>query len=103
MKQKNRMLTIRISNTDLSLIKAKASHAKLTVTAFITRAALDKAVVTINGLDKVIKELKRIGTNLNQLTTLCNMGKIHVPDFEEIKAGFSVIADKISELLQRYD
>jgi len=101
LKKKNRMLTMRISETDLSLIKAKASNANLNMTEYITQAALDKSIVTINGIDDVLKEQKAIGRNLNQITTLCNMGKIRAPDFEEIKTGFSSVTDKLSELLQR--
>lgn len=52
-------------------------------TEFVTRSALDKPIIIIDGLDKVLKEQKAIGRNLNQLTMLCNMGKIVCPDLSE--------------------
>ena len=70
-------------------------------TEFVTIAALGKPIVMVDGIDDVLKEQRAIGRNLNQITTLCNMGKIRVPDFEEVKTGFSCVADKLSELLQR--
>ena len=102
MQRKNRMITMRISETDHSLIKTKASRAKLNMTEYITRSALDKPVVVIDGLDKITSELMHIGHNLNQLTTLCNMGKIKCLDLDETRRGFGKIHDALYSLMERH-
>ena len=38
-----------------------------------------------------------IGRNLNQLTTLCNMGKITALDLSEVKQGFGAVFDLLSK------
>ena len=101
MQQKNRMLTMRVSELDLALIRAKASRARLNMTEYITRAALDKPVIVIDGLDRVTSELKYIGGNLNQLTTLCNMGKIKCLDLDETRRDFGKIHDALYSLMER--
>lgn len=70
-------------------------------TEFVTAAALNKPVTVINGLGDVLKEQKAIGRNLNQLTTLCNMGKIVCPDLTELIRQYGEVYSKISELSGR--
>jgi uncharacterized protein (DUF1778 family) len=101
-KRKDKMVAMRFSQSEHSAIKHKSEKAKMNFTGFVTAAALDKPVVVIEGLDEVLKEQRAIGRNLNQITTLCNMGKIRVPDLEKVKTGFAAITDKLSELLKRY-
>ncbi len=54
-------------------------------TEFVTRSALNKQITIVDGLPEILKEVKAIGRNLNQLTTLCNMGKIICPELFELK------------------
>lgn len=95
------MVSMRFSPTDHAAIKKRAEKAKMNFTEFVTASALNKPIVIIDGLDKVQKEQKAIGRNLNQITTLCNMGKITVPDLKEVKSGFSTITNKLNDILNR--
>jgi hypothetical protein len=54
----------------------------------------------VDGLDKVLIELKAIGKNLNQLTTLCNMGRITCLDLTEIKSSFGAVFDYLYERME---
>jgi len=85
MANKSKMFAFRISERDYLTIQGKAAKAKQTMTGFITNSALDKKVVIIDGLNETARELKAIGRNLNQLTTLCNMGKLRSLDLNETK------------------
>ena len=95
------MIAMRFSQSDHVTIKLKAEKAKMNLTEFMTCSALDKPIIIINGLDEVLKEQRAIGRNLNQLTTLCNMGKIHAPDLTGVKTGFYTITDRLTDILQR--
>lgn len=70
-------------------------------TEFVTRSALNKPVTVINGLDKVLKEQKAIGRNLNQLTMLCNMGKIVCPELSEMIDQYSTVYDRLNDIAGR--
>ena len=87
MRNKSKMFSFRISEKDYFTIQSKAAKAKLSMTAFITNSALDKKITVIDGLGETARELKGIGRNLNQLTTLCNMGKIRNIDLSDTKEG----------------
>ena len=75
---------MRFRESEYEVIKKKADKASLNFTEFVTRSALDKPIVVIEGLSDVLKEQKAIGRNLNRLTILCNMGKIDCPDLTEM-------------------
>lgn len=95
------MFAMRMSQQDYDRIQHKAGQAGMSMTGFLTAAALDKKIVVVDGVDKVLGELKAIGRNLNQVTTLCNMGKITCLDLTEIKKGFGTVFDTLYDLMDR--
>ena len=99
--KKGKMFTMRMSESDYAFIKHKADKAKMDMTGYFTASALDKQIVVVEGLDKVLSELKAIGRNLNQITTLCNMGKIKCPELAEIRQGFGSVFDSLYDLRER--
>lgn len=98
---KTKMVTMRFRENDYETIKQKADKAKMNFTEFVTRSALNKPVTVINGLDKVLKEQKAIGRNLNQLTMLCNMGKIVCPELSEMIDQYSTVYDRLNDIAGR--
>ena len=99
--KKSKMFTMRMSESDYAFISHKAEKAKMNMTGYFTASALDKKIVVVEGLDKVLSELKAIGRNLNQLTTLCNMGKIKCPEFAKVRQDFGNIFDTLYSLTDR--
>lgn len=97
------MVAMRFRESEYEAIKRKADKANLNFTEFVTRSALDKPIVIIDGLGNVLKEQKAIGRNLNQLTTLCNMGKINCPDLTEMIAGYSAVYDRLNDITERHN
>ena len=73
----------------------------MSFTEFVTTAALKKRITVIDGLTDVLKEQKAIGRNLNQLTTLCNMGRIVCPDLQEVKDRYKIVLTLLNELVGR--
>lgn len=73
---KDRKMSIRISESDLQKIHHKADKANLSLTEYVTKVCLGKQIFVINGLDEIIRQQKAIGKNINQIATLCNMGKV---------------------------
>lgn len=98
---KNRKMSIRISDGDLETIHAKAVEANMSVTDYITACCLGKQIVLIDGLDQVIRQQKAIGRNLNQLTTLANMGRVKAVYLQELTEQYKQVSLLISEILKR--
>ena len=98
---KNKKMSIRISESDLAAVHRKAEQARISFTDYVTRACLGRQIVVIDGLDEVIRQQKAIGRNLNQLTMLCNMGRVSVADLSVLTAEYAAVSEKLSEILER--
>ena len=84
MKQnKDVRMTIRFTPEQYESICGKAQSAFLSPSAYVRAAALRHKVTVVPGLDAVARELKGIGRNLNQLTTLAHMKKIEAVHLED--------------------
>ncbi len=95
------MIAMRFSESDYAAIKKKAEKVNMNFTEFVTAAAMNKPITVINGLLDVLKEQKAIGRNINQLTTLCNMGKIVCPDLQELKQQYAEVLTALNEIVGR--
>ena len=98
---KNKLVALRFRKNEYNLIKSKADKANMNFTEFITRSALNKKITVVDGLPEILKEVKAIGRNLNQLTTLCNMGKITCPELSELKEQYSNAVVMLDEIARR--
>ena len=96
---KNRKLSIRISDADWQQFHDKAKQANMTLTEYVTACCLGKQIVIIDGLDEVIRQQKAIGRNLNQLTTLANMGKVKAVYLQELTGAYAQVSSLLSGLL----
>jgi len=92
---------MRFHESDYTAIKKKAEKANMNFTEFVTAAAMNKPITVINGLSDVLKEQKAIGRNINQLTTLCNMGKIVCSDLQELKQQYAEVLTTLNEIVGR--
>lgn len=95
---KNKYINIKASVDDKIKLKNLAEKAKLTQSDFIRKAIFNKEIIVIDGLHEVTKELKRIGNNLNQLTTRANMGHFNTINFDELKIEFTEINYNLARL-----
>ena len=98
---KNRKLSIRISDADWQQVHDKAEQADMTLTEYVTACCLGKKIVVIDGLDEVIRQQKAIGRNLNQLTTLANMGKVRAAYLKELTDAYAQVSSLLSDILKK--
>ena len=80
-KLKDKKFAFRVRERDLNQIRLKAKRAKMTVTDYLVASSLGKDIVVIDGVELLIGQMKAVGKNLNQLTTLAHMGRIQA-DFD---------------------
>ena len=97
---KNKKLSIRISEADWQQVHDKAVQADMSLTEYVTACCLGKQIVVIDGLEEVIRQQKAIGRNLNQLTTLANMGKVKTVYLKELTDAYAQVSSLLSDLLK---
>ena len=97
---KTELITLRVTPRVKEAIRKRAREAGLTVTDYLCYSGLAKEIIRVDGLDKVLSELKAQGRNLNQLTTLAHMGKITVVYGDRLAEGYGRISEQLRELLK---
>ena len=98
--KKTEILTLRVTPQTKDRIRAKAQELGLTVTDYLCLCGLGKRIVRVDGLDKILSELKAQGRNLNQLTTLANMGKITVVYGDKLAESYAQINEQLRQLMR---
>ena len=98
--KKTEIVTLRMTPRTKERIRIKAAELGLTVTDYLCLCGLGKKIVRVEGLEQMLSELKAQGRNLNQLTTLANMGKITVVYGDRLADGYAQISEQLRELLR---
>ena len=98
-KKKTEIITARMTPGIKDLIYHLADRAGMTVTDYIITCALGKEIVRVDGLDALLSELKAQGRNLNQLTTLANMGRLTVLRGDELIDAYTNLCDAVAHVL----
>ena len=98
---KNRHFNFRVNEKEYNKIKSKIEKSKLNTSEYLLKTAMDKDIIVIDGLEEIIVQLRKIGNNINQLTKLCNQGKITNINLEEVKKGMKYIWQLLSLLIQK--
>ena len=98
--KKSELITLRVTPRTKETIRERAKAAGLTVTDYLCYSGLGKEIVQVEGLEQVLSELKAQGRNLNQLTTLANMGRVSVVKGDALAENYGKIYEQLRELLQ---
>ena len=88
---KSERFNIRMTPQEKASIISRAKKANRTTSEFMIDAALNHRIVVIDELPKAVQELKAIGRNLNQIATLCNMGRVQC-------VGFDPFTERLADL-----
>ena len=98
--KKSEIITLRVTPHVKEAIRERARAAGLTVTDYLCYSGLGKEIVRVEGLEQVLSELKAQGRNLNQLTTLANMGRVSVVKGDTLVENYGKIYEQLRELLR---
>ena len=82
---KNRHFNFRVNEKEYNKIKSQIEKSKLNTSEYLLRTAMDKDIIVVDGLEEIIMQLRKIGNNINQLTKLCNQGRIRNINLEDVK------------------
>lgn len=99
--KKDIKFSTRMASADRETIKELAKHSGMSMSDYVTACCLGKQVVVVDGLKEVLKELKSIGRNLNQLVTLAHMGRVTVVNLDGVRQAFSELCAAVRLILER--
>lgn len=98
MQRKTEIVTLRMTPQTKQKIQELAAEAHMTVTDYLCICGLGKEIVQVDGLEQILSELKSQGRNLNQLTTLANMGKLKILRGDDLIHGYTRLYEQVSRI-----
>lgn len=93
MRNKNRRIYIWVTEEEKRYWRDKADKAKMDLGEYMLKAADNTSIYIVEGIPEMSLQLRKIGTNLNQLAHLSNAGRIKCLDLEPLK-------DEVKKVLQ---
>ena len=99
-KKKTAIVTARMDPEVKRQLQARARDANMTLTNYLIICGLGQEIVRVEGLDTVLSELKAQGRNLNQLTTLANMGRLTVLRGDDLFQEYTKLCDTLNTLVR---
>ena len=98
---KTERFNLRMTKQEKEKSRKKAEKAHKPMAEFMIDMALEREIIVIEGLPEIIRELKAIGNNLNQLTLLAHQGKIRTMNFRNFTEQVADIYVEICNLAKR--
>ena len=92
---KSKQVAFRLTEEEYSELMKLVTLSGMTQQQFLTTAILNTTVTNTDGLKEFRTELKRIGTNLNQIARSCNEGN------QATKAEVEQIGKELNEVWQQ--
>lgn len=83
-RKRNKTLTVRLTEKERNRIISNAMKAGLNITDYIVKLSLETPIHVAEDVKPMLLELKRIGNNLNQITTKINSGAFTSYNFGEV-------------------
>lgn len=69
-----KQIVIRMTEQELEAVKRKVEQSGMNQQDYLIKALTQKEIHSTEGMKAVVPELKRIGSNLNQIARRCNEG-----------------------------
>ncbi len=100
-KRKDTVVPVRLSEDVKQQIREQATLAGVSVSEYIRCAVTGKEIVTVIDGKKILYQLAKVGTNLNQLTMLAHEGKITCPDLYQVKKTHERILKELIRIVKK--
>ena len=81
---RSEILRFRVTPAEREQIENKAYSSYRIVSKYLRDCALEKEIFVVEGVDSLSQELRRIGTNLNQIAKAVNAGSLSAVDLTEM-------------------
>ena len=98
--KKDIKFSTRMASADREKIRALAAKAHMSMSDYVTACCLGKRIVVIDEQKELLRQLKGIGSNINRLTVLANMGKVQVTGLEKTAGELSEVSAALRSVME---
>ena len=96
--KKEEFIRVRVAGWQKKYISLQADKS---LSQYVRDAAMDKDVTVIDGVDDLIRELRRQGNNLNQLVVMARQGHVELVNMESFMEVYENTWQTLNSLLSR--
>jgi len=98
--KKDIKFSTRMASADREKIRALAAKAHMSMSDYVTACCLGKRIVVIDEQKELLRQLKGIGSNINRLTVLANMGTVQVIGLEKAAGELSEVSAALRAVME---
>ena len=99
--KKDNVIVIRVTKQEKERLIKKSQEADMTLSEYLIEQGLERDIVIIEDVKNLVYELRKIGNNINQLTKLCNQGRLTNINLEDVKKEMKSIWQLLNLLIQK--
>lgn len=100
MRKRTNQVKVYLSDKEKEKLEGLVKKSKLNQSDYMRKCLLDKEVIVIEDIKELMKELKAIGNNLNQLARIANTEN-QIKDIERLKVNLSEVWWHVIEVLKK--
>ena len=98
--KKDIKFSTRMASADRERIKVLAAKAGMSMSDYVTTCCLGKRIVVLDEQKELLRQLKGIGSNVNRLTVLANMGKVQVINLGKAAQELSEVSAALRSVME---
>lgn len=98
--KKDIKFSTRMASADREKIRALAAKAHMSMSDYVTACCLGKRIIVIDEQKELLRQLRGIGSNINRLTVLANMGKVQVIGLEKAAGELSKVRAALRSVME---
>ena len=98
--KKDIKFSTRMASADREKIRALAAKAHMSMSDYVTACCLGKRIVVIDEQKELLRQLRGIGSNINRLTVLANMGKVQVIGLDKAAQELSEVSAALRSVME---
>lgn len=96
-----KQLVIRLSEEEYQQVKSQVLKSGMKQQEYLIKAITEQPITNLDGLKEVVPEMKKAGTNLNQITHKINSGEVPSNEtFLQIKKEYEEVWQLLKQLIQ---
>lgn len=96
--KKDNVITIRVTKQEKEKLIKKSEEAEMTLSEYLIEQGLERDIIIIEDVKKLVYELRKIGNNINQLTHLANSGTIKTVYLDGFKEDMKKIWINLNDI-----
>ncbi|MFI3249860.1 MAG: plasmid mobilization relaxosome protein MobC [Eubacteriales bacterium] len=96
---KSQRITFRLTDHEKRSIEYRAKRAKMSVGEYCRETVSKSEIFVVEGLEQLLPELNKIGSNCNQMAWQMNSHRVENPDLESMRKSLNLVLEKVYDIL----